>query len=206
VVVSSLATNLGRAGHPYGVVMETQAPERGHRYTRGRCTRVAAVTLLLLLAAGAVGLYVRSTPVLSLRIPTGWHVVTGPSMPGLGAHAGELALAGPGEARFNIYWSPQGISQGCADTCPSPIRALDTTVDGRPTTLLAWPGLGTGHGTFVTGSLEHDVAGRPLHFDILCDTAAASGESVCADIVNSISWSAPLFAGLRPNAAVVAIS
>jgi hypothetical protein len=194
---------------PYLVVMETQAPERGRPYTRGRGTRVAAVTLLLLLAAGAVGLFVRSAAVLSLRIPTGWHVVTGPSMPALGAHAGELALAGPGEARFNIYWSPQGISNGCGATCPTPSRELDTTVDGRPITLLAWPGLGwpgTGHGTFVTGSLEHDVAGQPLHFDIICDTAASSGESVCADIVNSISWSAPLFAGLRSDAAVVAIS
>lgn len=178
---------------------DATAPSRPSRRARR-----AIAGLLAFAAVGATGLEVRSTPTVSLRVPEGWHVLTSRALPGSGDETGLLALAGPRGQSFSLSWAPSGIGYGCPGTCPpTSLSPLATTFDSRPVVLFPW-GTG-GQAEIVANPVEQTVGGQPTYFDIECHPAASGAERVCADIVSSIGWSPPLFAGLRSDVAVVAI-
>ncbi len=62
---------------------------------------------------------------------------------------------------------------------------------------------GGGRDSLAATSLEHDIDGTRLYFELSCQPASRTTEQVCDDITRSIGWSAPLFAGLRSDTAVV---
>lgn len=170
--------------------------------------------VVLVSTALAIGLIVRGTPALSLRIPTGWSaapaVAHDPGVP-----SGGLDLIGPDGARFTIIWGTQEISNGCAGACgPTNLQPVNATLDGTTATLYPLPiTLPGGNGSlvdysYVLGPFEHDFSGRAVYFTVFCQPSAtsASGARACADIVTSIGWSAPLFAHWRSGWVVVPIS
>jgi hypothetical protein len=194
--------------------VEPPARKRRRRRSRGRRARATLTVAALLLTAVAIGLFVRGTPALSLRIPTAWRAVP-QATPDPWPHSGELDLTGPDGARFRIIWEPGEISNGCDPCGVDPnLKPVDATLDGETVTLRPFP-FSWGNGdrtlidqTLLLGPIEHDFGGQAVYFTIFChpSLASATGEQACADIVSSISWSAPLFANLRAGWAVIPIS
>ena len=158
-----------------------------------------------------LGLYVWNTPAVSLHIPSGWKVATEQR-----GTTGELALQGPGTARFDIRWGPRPISQGCLGDCStaSGLAPVDATLDGSTVTLHPFPWFpptrdgGVFTSSLLFGPFEHDVHAQPVYFTVFCHPAGASAheEKPCANIVSSIGWSAPLFARLHADTVAVPIS
>ncbi|MGH7747019.1 MAG: hypothetical protein ACREQ5_20025, partial [Candidatus Dormibacteria bacterium] len=150
------------------------------------------------------GLFVQNTPTISLRVPAGWHVVTQQSARKQGAQAGHITLAGPKGATFDFQWTSQATGDSClTEPCDAASPApLKTTFDGEPATLFAWL---HGNGVLNLAPVEEAVSSRLWYFFGECQPASPSEESVCGDIVSSISFSAPLFVHQRPDMVVVTI-
>ncbi len=158
--------------------------------------------LAAVLLGGAVVLYLRSGPAVSLRIPAGWHRVGDAGGAGATSDAGQITLLGPFGATFRISWGPEAVAAGCTAPCESvpELRPLAATLQGHPVTLRPIP---QPDHRLVLQPVREDVSGRTLYFSVACHPPLSSVARVCADIVSSVEIGPPLFQHLRLNRAVV---
>lgn len=194
----------GDPGAENGARVESRPPTR-RRPRRGLRAGTTLAILTLVLLGGAVGLYVRTGPAVSLRIPAGWHRVGDPTGAGLQPQAGLISLAGPFGAAFRVSWGTEAISSTCTGDCESvpELKPLATTLDGLPVTLRPFP---QPYHRLILQPVRDDVAGRTLYFSVSCHPPLPSVERVCADIVSSVEIGRPLLQHLLLDRAVVPIS
>jgi hypothetical protein len=184
-----------------------QGPPPTRRRRPGRGVRAGATLAVLALAllGAAVGLYLRTGPAVSLRIPAGWHMVRDPAGAGLRPHAGRISLAGPFGATFRVSWGTEKISSECTGDCETvpELHPLATTLNGLPVTLRPFP---QPYHRLILQPVRDEVAGRTLYFSLSCHPPLPSVEKVCADIVSSVEVGRPLLQHLRLDRAIVPIS
>jgi hypothetical protein len=194
----------GDRGAEDGARAESPPPARG-RPRRGPRAGAALAVLALVLLGGAAGLYVRTGPAVSLRIPAGWHRVGDPAGAGLEPHAGRISLAGPFGANFRVSWATEAISSTCTGGCENvpELRPLATTLNGLPVTLRPFP---QPYHRLVLQPVRDEVAGQTLYFSVSCHPPLPSVERVCADIVSSVEVGRPLLQHLLLDRVMVPIS
>lgn len=130
----------------------------------GARARLSLAVVALIAATAAVSLYLHSTPVLTLRLAPGWHVLS--TSAHHDAHGGELMLAGPGGARFDLYWDPKGFGWGCAEDCGAApeLKPVAATLAGHSVTLFPYG--------WFPGDNGHSL---PLHSLVLNGAEAERG-------------------------------
>jgi hypothetical protein len=184
------------------VESSTPAPRRRHR---GRFAAATLAILTLVVLSGAIGLYLRSAPAVSLRVPAGWRMVGDPAGARPMAHTGQISLTGPFGAAFRIGWEPAAVGSGCPGSCESvpELHPLATTLDGLPVTLRPFP---HPYHRLILQPIAADVAGLTLYFGVSCRPPLPSYEKVCADILSSVEVGRPLLQHLRLNRVIVPVS
>jgi hypothetical protein len=191
------------ASHSHHARLENSP--RSPRPRRRRRYAAATLAILTLILGGAIGLYLRSAPAVSLRLPAGWRMVGDPAGLNPRAHTGQISLTGPFGAAFRIGWEPEAVGSGCNGSCESvpELHPLATTLAGVPVTLRPFP---LPYHRLILQPVAADVSGLTLYFAVSCRPPLPSYEKVCADIVSSVEVGRPLLQHLRLNRAIVPVS
>ncbi|HEV7467638.1 MAG TPA: hypothetical protein VGP96_15165 [Candidatus Dormibacteraeota bacterium] len=181
----------------------TPTPRRPRR--RGRYAAATLAILTLVILSGAIGLYLRSAPAVSLRVPAGWRMVGDPAGLRPRVHVGQISLAGPFGATFWIGWEREAVGSGCLGGCENvpELHPLATRLDGLPVTLRPFP---QPYHRLILQPIKDDVAGQTLYFGVSCRPPLPSYEKVCADILSSVEVGPPLLQRLRLNRVIVPVS